>query len=89
VSELPKGWVNAYFSDVISSITNGLNGKQNKDAVGIPVSRIETIANQKVNFDRIGYISDFDVEKGDRSKICVRFTLNIQHAVETAFKINT
>jgi predicted transposase YbfD/YdcC len=26
---------------------------------------------------------------GDRSKICVRFTLNIQHAVETAFKINT
>jgi type I restriction enzyme S subunit len=69
VSELPSGWVVTIFDDVISSMTNGLNGTQNKDGIGIPVSRIETISHQFIDFNKIGYISDYDANKIENFKL--------------------
>ena len=63
MSELPQGWETASFSDVVVSFSNGIGGDQNKDGIGIPVSRIETIADQSINFKRVGYIADYDATK--------------------------
>jgi type I restriction enzyme S subunit len=63
VSELPKGWILTKFGNVLFSLNSGLNGKQNKVGDGIPVSRIETIANQRIDMSRIGFLKDYDVDK--------------------------
>ncbi|MBY7731433.1 restriction endonuclease subunit S [Vibrio splendidus] len=69
MSELPKGWAVATFDDVIHSITNGLNGKQNKDGNGIPVSRIESIASQVVDMSRVGYLDKYDEETLEKYRL--------------------
>lgn len=69
MSGLPSGWVVTIFDNVISSMTNGLNGTQNKDGIGIPVSRIETISHQFIDFNKIGYISDYDANKIENFKL--------------------
>jgi type I restriction enzyme S subunit len=69
MGELPVGWVETTFGDIFKSVTNGLNGKQNKDSIGIPVSRIETIAEQKINFNRIGFLREYDETKIDKYKL--------------------
>lgn len=63
---LPEGWVEASFDDALENISNGVGGKQSQDGVGIPVSRIETIANESFDFNRIGFIEEPD--KKDVSK---------------------
>lgn len=44
--------------DAIRSVRNGRNIKQDKSGKGTPVSRIETIAQEEINFDRVGYTKD-------------------------------
>jgi type I restriction enzyme S subunit len=69
VNELPKGWILAKFSNILFSLSSGLNGKQNKTGDGIPVSRIETIANQSIDMARIGFIKDYDEEKTEKYRL--------------------
>ena len=69
MSQLPKGWEFKTFGDVLSLVTNGVNGKQNKEGVGVPVSRIETIADQKIDLDRIGYLESYDEEKIEKYRL--------------------
>ncbi|WP_252060354.1 restriction endonuclease subunit S [Acinetobacter sp. AHP123] len=38
-------------------IRNGKSVKQSKDVDGLPITRIETIANQTIDFNRVGYAS--------------------------------
>lgn len=63
---LPKGWTQVSFDDVLENISNGVGGKQNQNGIGLPVSRIETIANESFDFNRIGFIEEPD--KKDVSK---------------------
>jgi len=63
---LPQGWVSAFYGDVYLSASNGTGGKQNKDGIGIPVSRIETIASENIDYHRIGYLADYDQEKVEK-----------------------
>lgn len=67
--ELAKGWVNATFVDVVISFGNGIGGNQSKDGIGIPVSRIETIADQNINFEKIGFIAEYDSSKIEKYKL--------------------
>lgn len=69
MSQLPQGWELKTFGDVLSLVTNGVNGKQNKEGVGVPVSRIETIADQKIDLDRIGYLESYDEEKIEKYRL--------------------
>ena len=57
--KLPKGWVETKFEKIISNLSNGIADKQNKNGIGIPVSRIETIAEEKINFCKIGFVDGF------------------------------
>jgi len=66
MSQLPQGWKLKTFGDVLSLITNGINGKQNKEKSGIPVSRIETIADQSIDMSRVGYLETYDESKIDK-----------------------
>ncbi|WP_312565589.1 restriction endonuclease subunit S [Comamonas sp.] len=71
MSNLPTNWASCCLGDLVESISNGMPGTQNKEGVGIPVSRIETIANQQIDFSRIGYISQYDESKLDKFKLNV------------------
>ena len=58
--ELPEGWAEAIVVDLLLSISNGIPNKQNKEAKGIPVTRIETIATGKIDFSRVGFVENTD-----------------------------
>jgi type I restriction enzyme S subunit len=60
MTNLPAGWTISALGQLVSSMSNGMPGTQNKDGRGIPVSRIETIADQTVNFSRIGFIEEYE-----------------------------
>ncbi|WP_154124279.1 restriction endonuclease subunit S [Grimontia hollisae] len=66
MSQLPKGWMKTNFDSVIESLTNGISDKQNKESQGIPVTRIETIASENINYSRIGYVAGYDKEKAKK-----------------------
>lgn len=57
---------------VVESITNGINCKQNKKGVGVKISRIETIADRKINYQKTGFCKlnendkkKYKLKKGD------------------------
>ncbi len=64
--ELPKGWVETSFDSILISITNGIAEAQNKTGLGIPVTRIETISDGKINIKRIGYVADFPKDNAEK-----------------------
>jgi len=41
--------------DVLEIIMNGINCKQNKDGYGEKITRIETIAHRKINYQKVGF----------------------------------
>ncbi|HYP84961.1 MAG TPA: restriction endonuclease subunit S [Variovorax sp.] len=61
--------MSARLGEVVASMSNGMPGTQNKEGVGIPVSRIETIAAQKIDFGRIGFIKDYDTSSIERYRL--------------------
>jgi len=56
--ELPEGWEWTTLEDVIIRISNGITKRQNKEKLGYPVTRIETISNEVINLSRVGYLED-------------------------------
>ena len=63
---LPQGWRVVKLGEVVRVIRNGLAKRQNRDAKGLPVTRIETIAEGKINPHRVGFVeclTDRDVER--------------------------
>jgi len=52
---VPNGWKWCELEKIAVSIKNGATIKQDKTAAGIPITRIETISNGTVNYDRMGY----------------------------------
>ncbi|MFT6551075.1 MAG: type I restriction enzyme S subunit [Zhongshania marina] len=68
-ADIPTGWISTEYGELLLSASNGIGGKQNKEGLGIPVSRIETIAMGTVNFKRIGYIDDYEKAKIDKHRL--------------------
>jgi type I restriction enzyme, S subunit len=60
--ELSEGWVWATFDHVVERMKNGTTTDQNKDGIGIPVSRIETIWDSKIDWMRVRHISSPSTE---------------------------
>ena len=54
-SQKGDDWVETTLGEALDEIRNGLNCKQNKDKVGTPISRIETISSAVVDYERVGY----------------------------------
>ncbi|MCU0796507.1 MAG: restriction endonuclease subunit S [Akkermansiaceae bacterium] len=65
-------WENFELGDLVTEMKNGLVAKQTKEAVGIPMSRIETIADGTINPERIGYSTEVTLKQAEpfRLKFC-------------------
>ncbi len=62
----PNSWQICKFKDVIEQISNGISLSQNMEMRGIPVTRIETIACEQINFNKIGFIEGMPVESQEK-----------------------
>lgn len=71
MTELPQNWIEAPLGKLLKLICNGISKKQNKDKNGIPVTRIETIANSKIDLSRIGYIENLSETEIEQYKLQV------------------
>ena len=56
---VPKEWKWTKLENIISSISNGVTEKQNKEKLGLPVTRIETISDGTINMNRVGLFTVF------------------------------
>ncbi|QJP34331.1 hypothetical protein F0365_07940 [Nonlabens sp. Ci31] len=64
---LPKGWVETDLDTVIERMSNGSSLKQYEEFFegSLPISRIETIANETIDFNRVKYVdaNESEIEK--------------------------
>lgn len=56
-------WKTSTIGDVLALIKNGVNCNQNKNGIGNKITRIETIAAQNFDLDRVGYATLTDIER--------------------------
>ena len=52
---MPDGWRDVNLADITSLIRNGFSCNQDKNGLGSPVTRIETISNGTINYERVGF----------------------------------
>jgi type I restriction enzyme S subunit len=60
---VPSEWKVARLGDVVATVRNGLTKPQGKMAIGVPVTRIETIAREEIDPLRVGYLQDLSPEE--------------------------
>lgn len=56
-------WETASLKSLVTMLRNGANIKQNKNCIGFPITRIETIANRTVDRTCMGYAGITDITK--------------------------
>lgn len=56
--DVPKNWCWVYLDALLSEIKNGTTIKQDKSGCGYSVTRIESLQNQTIDFERLGTIVD-------------------------------
>ena len=54
--QMPEGWEDKYLANILSKVRNGFSGEQVDYLTNFPVTRIETISNGVINFDKVGYV---------------------------------
>jgi type I restriction enzyme S subunit len=69
VESLPRGWKRIALGELVTKMANGIVGKQTKDGVGLPVSRIETISHGVVDLDRVGFLNGVTAEDAQRFRL--------------------
>ena len=53
-----EGWTECILDDLLIFMTNGSSAKQFEEEVGLPISRIETIWDEKIDFKRVKYVKE-------------------------------
>src|SRR5579871_2055713 len=54
--QLAQHWKIFPLGEAITSVANGLNVPQDKSGIGSPITRIETIASDRIDATRVGYV---------------------------------
>jgi type I restriction enzyme, S subunit len=67
---LPEDWRVVSLGDVLERVQNGLTRQQDREPVGLAVTRIETIADETINPARVRYVAE--VTEGEREKYSLR-----------------
>ena len=70
IGEIPESWELVRLGDVLSYIGNGLTNKQNKVSDGYPVTRIETISDDCINAEKVGYVNALPEDKIEKYRLC-------------------
>lgn len=60
---MPELWRFEGLGDHLELIRNGLTRMQNKDGVGFPITRIETISGDTINFAKAGFVEGLSEEE--------------------------
>lgn len=60
---MKTNWQTKKLGEVLDVLTNGVNCKQDKDGQGCRITRIETIAQAQIDFNRVGYCRLNESEK--------------------------
>ena len=68
--EMTDSWEKVNLGNALSYIGNGLTDKQNKVNDGYPVTRIETISDDCIDTDKVGYISALPDNKIEKYRLC-------------------
>ena len=58
-------WKTVELGSIVNGIRNGLNIRQSPDAGGLPITRIETISDQVINCDHVGFAGVKEGENED------------------------
>ena len=65
-----EDWEKCILDDLLVFMTNGSSAKQFNEEVGLPISRIETIWDEKIDFGRVKYIKESEPEFIEKYRIC-------------------
>lgn len=60
--ELPESWKWVKLGEVCTKMSNGVNAKQSDEKIGLAISRIETIWNETIDWNRVKYILENEKE---------------------------
>ena len=66
IGPIPTHWQVVKLGEQLELIKNGLSRRQNQEKLGLPVTRIETISEDRINPEKVGYVDRLttkDVEK--------------------------
>jgi type I restriction enzyme S subunit len=69
IGSIPADWKVMRLGDCLALIRNGLTKRQNKDGIGVPVTRIETIAEDKIDPNKVGYVANISQEEIDKFRL--------------------
>jgi len=58
IGRIPKEWEVVRLSDILILLKNGLVRKQNRNGSGYPTTRIETISDEKIDTNKVGFIEN-------------------------------
>ena len=62
INTLPEGWQKTTLEHLVIRISNGVNVTQHEEKIGLPITRIETIWNGKIDLNRVKYIKEDNEE---------------------------
>ena len=85
----PLGWEVSSLDQVFSEIKNGCSIDQNTSGDGIPVTRIETISQEKIDYSKVGWVKttdDIDRFKIEKYDILLSHINSLKHIGKTAIK---
>ena len=69
IGKIPKEWEIKKLEDCLCVLKNGLNNKQNKQMLGLPITRIETISTGKINSIKVGFVEGLSEEEINKYKL--------------------
>ena len=64
-------WESVELGNLVTEMKNGLVAKQTKEAIGVPMSRIETIADGTINPERIGFSTEVTLKQAEPFRLKV------------------
>ena len=84
-------WELIKLGDIVLEIKNGINVKQSKEVNAYPLTRIETISDGTVDFDKVGYVQEeldnttIEAARMEKGDILFSHINSIEHIGKTAF----
>ncbi|NQX85470.1 MAG: hypothetical protein HRT67_06145 [Flavobacteriaceae bacterium] len=71
--DIPNSWKQMALEDISKKITDGSHNPPKKIKSGIPMLSARNIHNNKIDFDSVRYISEFDYKNEDFLKLLISF----------------
>jgi type I restriction enzyme, S subunit len=88
-NELPTGWAESTIGNCFFEIRNGTTAPQNKFGKGVPVTRIETIQNNKFDLARVHHVENpttelIEIFRYQHGDIALSHINSLEHVGKTA-----